>query len=398
MRRVADGDDQIALPDTCAERRRVGLHAANEQTVTLGQPDGATQPLRATRGGAIATPSVRSLRRSAATSLSMRSRVPASVAVARTKPPSRRITLKPSSPPSAATSGPPDAPRGHRAVCATPRSRADTIRRDEAERGREATTPRVRERDHGRADRRTLGAERERRRSAVSTESAAKPRRRSSPVTVALEERPSAKTTSGAAPVRFPALVDHPAGRDDRPAPARASSQPDHARAGLPAARRMRSSSVTYSLVTLHSLVTRNGSTPPRYDQRMSPNTPLAQALARVGDRWTLQIVAELLEGPARFGGAGRAHRRNRTEHADAAATAPGGGSSAHHHPLQRAAPASRLRAHRRRARPCHRAPHARSVGGAAIRRERLRRLRLPSVWIARQNQAGAIHEPDVHL
>jgi DNA-binding HxlR family transcriptional regulator len=34
----------------------------------------------------------------------------------------------------------------------------------------------------------------------------------------------------------------------------------------------------------------------------MSPNTPLAQALARVGDRWTLQIVAELLEGPARFG------------------------------------------------------------------------------------------------
>jgi DNA-binding HxlR family transcriptional regulator len=34
----------------------------------------------------------------------------------------------------------------------------------------------------------------------------------------------------------------------------------------------------------------------------MSPNTTLAQALARVGDRWTLQIVAELLEGPARFG------------------------------------------------------------------------------------------------
>jgi DNA-binding HxlR family transcriptional regulator len=34
----------------------------------------------------------------------------------------------------------------------------------------------------------------------------------------------------------------------------------------------------------------------------MSQNTPLAQALARVGDRWTLQIVAELLEGPARFG------------------------------------------------------------------------------------------------
>jgi DNA-binding HxlR family transcriptional regulator len=34
----------------------------------------------------------------------------------------------------------------------------------------------------------------------------------------------------------------------------------------------------------------------------MPPTSPLAQALARVGDRWTLQIVAELLEGPARFG------------------------------------------------------------------------------------------------
>ena len=29
--------------------------------------------------------------------------------------------------------------------------------------------------------------------------------------------------------------------------------------------------------------------------------TPLADALARVGDRWTLQIVAALLDGPQRF-------------------------------------------------------------------------------------------------
>jgi DNA-binding HxlR family transcriptional regulator len=34
----------------------------------------------------------------------------------------------------------------------------------------------------------------------------------------------------------------------------------------------------------------------------MAPPSHLAQALARVGDRWTLQIVAELIEGPARFG------------------------------------------------------------------------------------------------
>jgi DNA-binding HxlR family transcriptional regulator len=31
------------------------------------------------------------------------------------------------------------------------------------------------------------------------------------------------------------------------------------------------------------------------------PATPLADALARVGDRWTLLIVAALLDGPKRF-------------------------------------------------------------------------------------------------
>ena len=31
-------------------------------------------------------------------------------------------------------------------------------------------------------------------------------------------------------------------------------------------------------------------------------DTPLAAALSTVGDRWTLQIVGALLEGPARFG------------------------------------------------------------------------------------------------
>ena len=31
-------------------------------------------------------------------------------------------------------------------------------------------------------------------------------------------------------------------------------------------------------------------------------STPLAEALAAVGDRWTLQLVAALLDGPRRFG------------------------------------------------------------------------------------------------
>jgi DNA-binding HxlR family transcriptional regulator len=34
---------------------------------------------------------------------------------------------------------------------------------------------------------------------------------------------------------------------------------------------------------------------------RRVPSSPLADALARVGDRWTLLVVAALLEGPKRF-------------------------------------------------------------------------------------------------
>ena len=42
-----------------------------------------------------------------------------------------------------------------------------------------------------------------------------------------------------------------------------------------------------------------------RYDQGMAEpedgSSPLAEALARVGDRWTLLVVEALLEGPRRF-------------------------------------------------------------------------------------------------
>ena len=34
---------------------------------------------------------------------------------------------------------------------------------------------------------------------------------------------------------------------------------------------------------------------------RKAPSSPLADALARVGDRWTLLVVAALLDGPKRF-------------------------------------------------------------------------------------------------
>ena len=36
-------------------------------------------------------------------------------------------------------------------------------------------------------------------------------------------------------------------------------------------------------------------------DMAAEPESPLAEALARVGDRWTLQIVQSLLAGPRRF-------------------------------------------------------------------------------------------------
>src|SRR4051795_5920798 len=38
-----------------------------------------------------------------------------------------------------------------------------------------------------------------------------------------------------------------------------------------------------------------------RRPRHAAPSSPLADALARVGDRWTLLAVAALLEGPRRF-------------------------------------------------------------------------------------------------
>jgi len=39
------------------------------------------------------------------------------------------------------------------------------------------------------------------------------------------------------------------------------------------------------------------------YDRSMAaPQTPLAAALERVGDRWSLMLIEALLEGPRRFG------------------------------------------------------------------------------------------------
>jgi DNA-binding HxlR family transcriptional regulator len=38
------------------------------------------------------------------------------------------------------------------------------------------------------------------------------------------------------------------------------------------------------------------------YDRAVAANSPLAAALERVGDRWSLLLIEALLEGPRRFG------------------------------------------------------------------------------------------------
>jgi DNA-binding HxlR family transcriptional regulator len=43
-------------------------------------------------------------------------------------------------------------------------------------------------------------------------------------------------------------------------------------------------------------------SSPIPYDRAMSSATPLAAALERVGDRWSLLLIEALLDGPRRFG------------------------------------------------------------------------------------------------
>jgi DNA-binding HxlR family transcriptional regulator len=49
-------------------------------------------------------------------------------------------------------------------------------------------------------------------------------------------------------------------------------------------------------------LLRRDLSRPMSYDRAVAPQTPLAAALERVGDRWSLLLIEALLDGPRRFG------------------------------------------------------------------------------------------------
>ena len=58
-----------------------------------------------------------------------------------------------------------------------------------------------------------------------------------------------------------------------------------------------------------------------RKPRHAAPASPLADALAQVGDRWTLLVVAALLEGPKRFNELQEELRRDRAQRALRAAS-----------------------------------------------------------------------------
>ena len=157
---------ELALPAATirSPRSRPARSAAlPSSTPRTSRPSRSGRPTarrrrRATRGGAIATPSRARCGASPRPSASTRSRSAASAGIARIRPPSTRTELMPSSRPSVSTSGPPEEPRGSGAVCSiAPRDPAAARaaeaaggRGDEAGRDAQAAPARVGEREHRR--------------------------------------------------------------------------------------------------------------------------------------------------------------------------------------------------------------------------------------------------------
>ena len=101
---------------------------------------------------------------------------------------------------------------------------------------------------------------------------------------------------------------------------------------------------------------------------RPSSASPLAEAMGRVGDRWTLPVVEALLEGPRRFGELARAAARDRPQHPHRPAAQPGARRPRRRPPLLAPAAALDLRAHRRGPRAGGRRAPAERVGRAPRR------------------------------
>ena len=103
--------------------------------------------------------------------------------------------------------------------------------------------------------------------------------------------------------------------------------------------------------------------------KRRAATTPLADALARVGDRWTLLVVAALLDGPEALQRAPGRARRDRAERAQLAPEGAHRAGTDRRPALLRAPAAVRVRAERVRPRARRRAAAARRLGRARRRR-----------------------------
>ena len=308
-----------------------------------GRPT-ALRRRRATRGGAIATPSRCGDGASPRASPRTRSFTAAPAGTARIRPPSSRRLLTPSRFPSGSTSGPPDEPRGSGAVCsmaprdAAPARAAEAAPAggDEAERGAQAAPAGVGERDAPAcrcpgasppAPTLTAGA------SPVSTASTARSRSVSTPATVAglaaaVRERDGHLVAAQVVRAREHVPVgDHHAGAE-APAAAEAHDRRAHT-LGRPRDR----CPASVAIVFISAAPSTNLQIASDYLQHASTisamteptTTPLAAALDSVGDRWTLLLVEALLDGPRRFGDLQEQLPRHRPERAHPAPAAPGG-------------------------------------------------------------------------
>ena len=355
-------------------RRAVVLDAADQDAVALGQADGAAQsPRDPRRRDRDAEPDA--LGRLAAAERRRRARAElASAGIARISPPSTRTALIPSRRPLGSSSGPPEEPRGSGAVC----SIAPAIRRPRGPRKLRAvedTNPGVtrRPRPPGLPSASTArpirtGARRPR---------ASRPRldlagvdRRSrrcrdrspSPATRPGAGGRPAKVTVVSSWRRLWAFVrTRPGAITDAGADAPAAAEADHRRPVALGGRlhggfELFKHSHLLLLVTCNMQVSRLSADECPYDspangragfeRRLEDDTSrsaLADALATVGDRWTLLLVAALLDGPRRFGELQEEVARDRSERAHPAPARTRAQRARRRAPVLRASAAVRL-------------------------------------------------------
>ena len=360
VERLVEDVDPIERPPAGATRsgrrarcrpRRRGCPSddrAHENALALGQPDRAAHAPRHARRRERDAQAHAPRALAAPQALRPGRRAPRRRGSRRSAHPRAGSCSGPSSRPSGSTSGPPPEPRGSGAVCsmqpAIVRPRGPRISRpggrDEPERGAQPATAAVRERDHRRADGRrstTLGSQSTGSTSPVSTRTAARSKSGSEPATVPVSRRPSAKLTVTSSPRRLWAFVRTRPGSDDHAAPAppprpkpttagptRSAAErdgllevSDGAQCDAPLCVLRVTSKLQVTRVTTVVRRLRSGpdATIGPHGERNPSARRWREALAAVGDRWTLLVVEALLDGPLRFGELRGSRRGDRSQH-----------------------------------------------------------------------------------